>query len=177
MRKVTLIASVSFVAFSAHAMAQAVMVAPAPSGPSINGQPIIQAIESIVSDVGPYVVAAVVAWIGKLVHNNMLKVALQKAFEGGAKGVYEALVAQGATVTNIPIKNAAIASEVNTITANYKYSMKALGVTPDTVHNAIRKEVGGLLAVDPTVTVTPATTAAPAPKLITDDSATVVKNA
>jgi hypothetical protein len=163
--KVTLLTTVAIISFSATAFAQAVMVAPVPSGPTINGQPLVQIGLSFISDVGPVLLATVAAYLSKVVKNNILRNALIDATQRAAKGVYETLASAGANVGDISIKNAAIASAVNDVTANYPAILKTFGVTPDVVHNMIRKELGGLLAVDPTVTVSnnsPVVVAAPA---------------
>jgi len=163
MKKVTLLSTVAIVTFSTAAFAQAVMVAPVPSGPTINGQPLVQIGLSVISDVGPVLLAAVAAYLGKVVKSNILRNALIDATQRAAKGVYESLAAAGQNVGNIPVKNAAIASAVNDVVANYPIILKSFGVTPDVVHNMIRKELGGLLAIDPTVTVSAPTVTVGAP--------------
>lgn len=163
MKKVTLLSTVAIVTFSTAAFAQAVMVAPVPSGPTINGQPLVQIGLSFISDVGPVLLAAVAAYLGKVVKSNILRNALIDATQRAAKGVYESLAAAGQNVGNIPVKNAAIASAVNDVVANYPTILKSFGVTPDVVHNMIRKELGGLLAIDPTVTVSAPTVTVGAP--------------
>ena len=109
----------------------------------------------IVQDVALVAVPVLLAWIGKHVSNSFVRAALNDAIERAAKGVYGAIATQGSDVRNVTITNSAIASAVSDVVRLMPAALATFGWQPDDVHAAIRKELGGLLAADSTVTVMP----------------------
>lgn len=132
------------------------MMGPPAGATTVNVGDLAQTIASYIGDAGALLVAALVAWIGKHVKNEYARKALTDGVTRGAKGVYEAIVAEGKSVQNIDVKNAKIADAVHDLTALFPVAMKTFDLTSQDLHNMVRKELGGLLAVDPTVTITPA---------------------
>lgn len=140
-----------FVRFgSAAAMAD--VAAPATTS---NVAPLVTFSVGLVRDVGLALLPVVAAWLATHVRSKFARDAIQAGLTRAAGGVYEAIAARGATIQSVPIKNAEIASAVNSFIAIYPSAMNTLGMTPDSVHEAIRKELGTLLAADPTVTIAP----------------------
>lgn len=89
-----------------------------------------------------------------------LKMTLQQqtsviaAVDAGAQAAYGFLVANGASVLDLPMRNVAIAAGANHALASVAPALKALNITPEHVHAMVDARLGGLLVADPTVSVT-----------------------
>ena len=86
--------------------------------------------------------------------------AVQSAAEAGAKAAYGFLATNGASYYDVPVRNAAIAVGANHVLASVPAALKAMGLTPEHVTAMVEARLGGLLAVDPSVSLS----RAPAPK-------------
>ncbi len=82
------------------------------------------------------------------------------AADAGAQAAYGFLVTNGASVLDAPVRNAAIAVGANHVLASVPAALAALGLTPEHVSAMVSARLGGLLAADPTVSVTAAAKAA-----------------
>jgi hypothetical protein len=121
-------------------------------------RPLIELAQPYIEDLGGVLFLALSGWLARHVRNAMLRTAIEAAVQRGAGGVYGALVSQGETVGDKGAVNALTASHTNDILATLPGALKALGVTPDAVHAMILKSLGGLLAIDPTATISPPST-------------------
>jgi len=125
------------------------------SDAAINAQAIINIVQPFILDAGGVVFAAITAYLAKHIKNAKLREALESAIQRGAGGVYEAIVAQAGSITDVPLKNAQIATAVNSLLVAYPVAIRTFGLTPETLHEMVRKNLGTLLAADPNVTVLP----------------------
>ena len=121
---------------------------------TINTQAIINIAQPFILDMGGAALTIIMAFLAKHIKNAKLREAIEAAIQRAAGGVYETLVAQSANIADIPVKNAAIASSVNSLLAAYPMAIRTFGLTPETLHEMVRKELGTLLASDPNVSVT-----------------------
>lgn len=126
-------------------------------------KPLIDVLLGYLPDVIGLFVAALVAWIGRHVKNETARRALTDAVQRAGQGVYETLAAGGHSIADQPIKNAAIAQAAGLIFQQFQPAMARFGLKPDDIHEMIRRSLGGLLAVDPTISVA-GPPAAPAPQ-------------
>lgn len=89
---------------------------------------------------------------------------IEKAAEAGAGLAYQYAAAHEGGLSNVPVRDAALAAGINHVSASVPAALDALGITPEHVSQMVAARLGALLANDPTVTAgTP--TPAPAPTL------------
>jgi len=79
--------------------------------------------------------------------------AVQSAADAGAQAAYGYIAANAASYCDVTIRDAAIARGVQHVVASTPEALVALGVTPDHIRNMVEARFGGLLAVDPTVSI------------------------
>lgn len=72
--------------------------------------------------------------------------AITQACQAAASSMYGFVVQQGATVTNIPVHNAALAHGVNHVLASVPDALKEIGITPEQVSRMVEARYGGVLA-------------------------------
>ena len=137
------------------------------SDAAINAQAINNIVQPFILDAGGVVFAAITAYLAKHIKNAKLREALESAIQRGAGGVYEAIAAQAGSITDVPLKNAQIASAVNSLLVAYPVAIRTFGLTPETLHEMVRKNLGTLLAADPNVTVLPPVPAPPVAPVVT----------
>ncbi len=75
------------------------------------------------------------------------------AVDAGAQAAYGFLVANRASVLDLPMRNVAIAAGADHALASVAPALKALNITPEHVRAMVDARLGGLLAADPTVSV------------------------
>ena len=80
---------------------------------------------------------------------------IQSAAQAGAQAAYGYIVESASNFRDVTIRNAALATGVQHVIASAPNAMTALGVTPDHVRQMVEARFGGLLAADPSVTITP----------------------
>ncbi|HEY2619800.1 MAG TPA: hypothetical protein VGI78_20830 [Acetobacteraceae bacterium] len=85
--------------------------------------------------------------------------AIQSAADAGAQAAYGYIATNAANYRNVTIRDAAIAKGVQHVVASTPESLTALGVTPEHVRNMVEARFGGLLAADPTVSISGSLTA------------------
>lgn len=154
---------IALVAVLACAIAEPAVAQSVSQSATIDLTPVLSLFNETIKTLGVALVAGCVAWVGKHVHNDGLRKALDAAIQRGAAGVYEALVSAGASYSNVPVKNVAIADAANFIVHNMPKTVAAFGHDHASIQDLIQKSLGALLAADPTVTITPANRAAAAP--------------
>jgi len=79
--------------------------------------------------------------------------AVQSAADAGAKAAYGYIATSATNFHDVTIRNAALATGVQHVIASAPEAMTALGITPDHVRQMVEARFGGLLATDPTVTI------------------------
>ena len=79
--------------------------------------------------------------------------AIQSAADAGAQTAYGYIAANAASYRDVMIRDAAIAKGVQHVVASAPEALVALGVTPDHIRDMVEARFGGLLAVDPTVSI------------------------
>ena len=85
--------------------------------------------------------------------------AIQTAADVGAQAAYGYIAASTSSYHDVPIRNAAIAKGVQHVVASTPQALTALGVTPEHVRDMVEARFGGLLAADPTVSISKPPTA------------------
>jgi hypothetical protein len=85
--------------------------------------------------------------------------AIQSAADAGAQAAYGYIAANAASYRDATIRDAAIAKGVQHVVTATPAALTALGVTPELVRNMVEARFGGLLAIDPNVSVGPTPTA------------------
>lgn len=92
---------------------------------------------------------------------------IEDATKLGAQAAYGLLAKGGLQVGDVLAQQAAIAHGTQIAVSQLRPILQAAGITDDTVRTLVESRLGGLLAVDPTVSVsapaTPAADPAPAP--------------
>jgi hypothetical protein len=78
---------------------------------------------------------------------------IRSAADAGAQAAYGYIAANAASYRDVTIRDAAIAKGVQHVVASTPEALVALGVTPDHVRDMVEARFGGLLAVDPTVSI------------------------
>jgi len=78
---------------------------------------------------------------------------IQSAAEAGAKAAYGYIAESGGSFRDVNVRNAAIAKGVQHVVASTPDALTALGITPDHVRSMVEARFGGLLAIDPTVSI------------------------
>ncbi len=144
----------------AMGIANAADVAPAAS---VALAPVWGVVDMVAQDAGTLLLPLIAAWLGRHVRNELLRRALLDAVQHEAQGIYGALVGAGHAYTDLPVRNVAIAQAVNSLTSGFPTAMRALGKSPDDLNRMVMNAMGGLLAVDPSVTITPASRQPPNP--------------
>ena len=76
------------------------------------------------------------------------------AADAGAKAAYGYIAANAASYRDVTIRKTAIAKGVQHVVASTPEALAALGVTPEHVRNMVEARFGGLLATDPSVSIT-----------------------
>jgi len=84
---------------------------------------------------------------------------IQRAADVGAQAAYGYIATNAASHRDLSIRNAAIAKGVQHVVASVPEALAALGVTPEHVRNMVEARFGGLLAADPTVSISGSQTA------------------
>jgi hypothetical protein len=84
---------------------------------------------------------------------------IQRAADVGAQAAYGYIAANAASHRDLSIRNTAIAKGVEHVVASVPEALAALGVTPEHVRNMVEARFGGLLAADPTVSISGSRTA------------------
>jgi hypothetical protein len=79
------------------------------------------------------------------------------AVDWGAQAAYGSLITNGGSIFDAPARSAAIAAGTNHVLENVAPALKALNITPQRVYEMVNARLGGLLAVDPTATISAAT--------------------
>ncbi len=149
---------------------------------SINIAPIMQVCVAFagaaITASTPYAVYLIEKFWAKAAHIELTaqqKDAVTGACQQGANLAYEFLVSEGSAISNIPIKNSALATGVNHVLSSVPDAIKAMGINQDQIERMVKARLGGLLAQDAGVTVaedapaaTPAASpaAAPAPTIV-----------
>jgi hypothetical protein len=86
--------------------------------------------------------------------------AIQSAADMGAKAAYGYIATSASSYHDVTIRNAALATGVQHVITTVPDAMTALAITPDQVRQMVESRFGGLLATEPTVTISrPARTA------------------
>lgn len=78
---------------------------------------------------------------------------VQSVADVGAKAAYGYVLQSGASYRDVSIRDAAITKGVQHVVASAPEALTALGITPEHVRNMVEARFGGLLAVDPTVSI------------------------
>ena len=79
---------------------------------------------------------------------------IQSAAEAGAQAAYGYIATNAASYLNPMIRSAALAKGVQHVIASTPDALTALGITEDHVRKMVEARFGGLLAADPSVSIT-----------------------
>lgn len=79
--------------------------------------------------------------------------AIQRAAQQGANLAYGVIVASGSKLSNVSMKNAALAQGVQHVLASVPEAIFSQGITQQHVAQMVQARFGGLLAIDPAVTI------------------------
>jgi hypothetical protein len=81
--------------------------------------------------------------------------AVQTAADAGAQAAYGYIATNAGSYDDVIIRDAAIARGVAHVVASTPTALAALGITPEHVRHMVEARFGGLLAADPTVSISP----------------------
>lgn len=119
--------------------------------PALQGVAMLAA--SVITAATPIGVAMLRGWLATKISAQQAD-AIAGAASRGAGLAYEHLVRAGGGVHHAEIANVALAKGANYVLAAFPDAIARLGVTPERVHAMVTAELGKLLAIDPTATVT-----------------------
>lgn len=123
---------------------------------TIDLTPLVQALTALalagVTAATPYLVPLLRRYL-HLQFTATQAAAVQAAADAGAKAAYGYIAASTASYHDVTIRNAAIATGVQHVIASAPQALSDLGVTPEHVRDMVEARFGGLLAVDPTVSI------------------------
>jgi hypothetical protein len=125
-------------------------------GTVIDLSPVVQWLLGLLSAAGTVVAGMVTTWLyAKLgiAKTSAAAAAIQTA-EGKAGAIaYSFLASKGAAITDVTVKNQAIAAGANYIMAEVPKALETMGISQASVLTRAEAALGKLLAADPTVSV------------------------
>ena len=124
-------------------------------------QPLMPLAGAVLTAVAGVLAAKLIAWLN-LTREQAMAQAIAAGAQRAAGLAYQALLTQGAGLSQVEIRSGAVAAGVAYLADGFPRFVAALGLTPERLAAMVEAELGRLLAVDPTVT--PSTASANPPR-------------
>lgn len=128
---------------------------------SVAANALLALASAVVTAAIPILVPAILRRL-RLANNADLVAKVQAVAAAGAGMAYEYAVTHQGSITNVPFKDAAVATGVQHVMSSVPDALKEMGITPDHVSAMVTARLGTLLASDPTASATPESHASPA---------------
>ncbi len=118
--------------------------------------PLVQALAALalaaISAATPYLGALLRRYL-RLQLTATQAAAIRTAADAGAQAAYGYLATNAASYRDVTVRNAALAKGVQHVVASAPEALAALGISPEQVRSMVEARFGGLLAADPTVSI------------------------
>ncbi len=118
--------------------------------------PLVQALAALalaaISAATPYLGALLRRYL-RLQLTATQAAAIRTAADAGAQAAYGYLATNAASYRDVTVRNAALAKGVQHVVASAPEALAALGISPEQVRSTVEARFGGLLAADPTVSI------------------------
>jgi hypothetical protein len=122
----------------------------------IDLSPLVQALAALalaaISAAAPYLAPLLRRYL-KIRLTASQAAAIQTAADAGAQAAYGYIAANAGNYRDVTLRSAAIAKGVQHVVTSTPDALAALGITPEHVRGMVEARFGGLLAADPTVSI------------------------